>query len=247
MKNVLMLMSDQHKPNALSIDGDPLAVTPHLDKLARASVRFDNAYCTSPICVPSRASIFTGLYPHNHRAYGNTIPWPFEIQTIAHHFRRAGYVTANIGKLHAVDAQTHGFDYLLEMKDWFQYLGPKAEIWREEMNRNAADGRKGPVHVGRVSKLAEADHFESFVARESMRFLKTYGKRPFFLASSFIKPHDPFMPAERFAKRPVAFRPSELETPALQPREARTRAANLRVQLVDEARLPDSGFSDDQP
>ena len=62
------------------------------------------------------------------------------------------------------------------------------------------DERKGPVHVGRVSKLAERDHFESFVARESVRFLNNYGRsHPFFLISSYLKPHDPFMPPERFA------------------------------------------------
>jgi choline-sulfatase len=55
--------------------------------------------------------------------------------------------------------------------------------------------------VGHISPLAEEDHFESFVARESIRFLRNHGKQqPFFLISSFLKPHDPFMPAERFAR-----------------------------------------------
>jgi choline-sulfatase len=62
------------------------------------------------------------------------------------------------------------------------------------------DDRQGFVAVGGASKIPEADHFESFVARESVRFLKNHGRRqPFFLISSFLKPHDPFMPAERFA------------------------------------------------
>src|SRR5579863_6418973 len=110
-KNVLLLMADEHRPRALGIDGDPLATTPNLDALARSSVRFDHAYCSSPVCVPSRCSLHTGLYPHHHHAYGNNIPWPFEARAIAHHLSRAGYITANVGKLHAVDPQTHGFDY----------------------------------------------------------------------------------------------------------------------------------------
>ena len=62
------------------------------------------------------------------------------------------------------------------------------------------DGRKSPTHIGRVSKIPEDHHFESFVARESIRFLKNHGKnQPFFLISSLLKPHDPFMPAHRFA------------------------------------------------
>ena len=232
--NVLLLMSDQHKPRALGVDGDPMARTPHLDALARSGVRFDSAYCSNPVCVPSRASLLTGLYTHNHRAYNNATPWPFEIDTIAHHFRRAGYMTGLIGKMHFVDAQTHGFDYRLDFNDWWQYLGPKTKLYAEELGRpnsgsgmpqidslwqdagdpwkgvRELDARKGSVHVGRVSKLAEADHFESFVARESVRFLRNHGQRPFFLIGSFLKPHDPFMPAERFA---AMYRPEEMRLP----------------------------------
>lgn len=67
------------------------------------------------------------------------------------------------------------------------------------------------MHVGGVSKIPEQDHFESFVARESVRFLKNHGRRqPFFLISSFLKPHDPFMPAARFA---AMFRAAEMKLP----------------------------------
>jgi choline-sulfatase len=234
-KNVLLLLSDQHKPRALGIDGDPVARTPHLDALARSGVRFDSAYCTNPVCTPSRASLLTGLYTHRHRAYNNSTPWPFEHKTIADAFRRAGYMTALVGKMHFVDAQTHGFDYRLDFNDWFQYLGPKTRLYAEELGRRNSgsglpqiddlwrdyddpwvgvrelDDREGPVHVGRVSKLAERDHFESFVARESIRFLREHGQRqPFFLLASFLKPHDPFMPAERFARM---FRPEDMRLP----------------------------------
>lgn len=65
-KNVLLVMCDQHKHRALSIDGDPLAHTPNLDILARSGTRFDSAYCSNPVCVPARASLLTGLYTHHH-------------------------------------------------------------------------------------------------------------------------------------------------------------------------------------
>src|SRR4029077_15367141 len=118
-KNVLLIMSDQQKPHAMGIDGDPVAKTPNLDALCRSAVRFDNAYCSNPVCVPSRASLLTGLYTHNHGAYNNAVPWPFEHKTIAHHFDRAGYMTALIGKMHFVDAQTHGFEYRVDFNDWW--------------------------------------------------------------------------------------------------------------------------------
>lgn len=223
-KNVLFLLSDQHRPSSCGYMGDPVARTPSIDSLARTGVRFDAAYCTNPVCTPSRASILTGLYTHNHRTWSNRTPWPFEVKTMAHHFSRAGYVSGLIGKMHFVDAQTHGFDYRLDFNDWYQYLGPKTKLYADELSRansgsgmpqiddlwadygdpwqghRTLDDRKGLVHTGRASLIEERDHFESFVSRESIRFIKRFAKdHPFFLIVSYLKPHDPFMPPRRHA------------------------------------------------
>src|SRR5881296_1161641 len=140
-KNILFLLSDQHRPRAMGIDGDLVARTPHLDALARSGVRFEQAYCANPVCTPSRASLLTGLYTHNHRTWSNATPWPFENKTMAHYFGRSGYMTALIGKMHFVDAQTHGFDYRLDFNDWYQYLGPKTKLYAEELSRrNSGSG-----------------------------------------------------------------------------------------------------------
>ena len=73
-------------------------------------------------------------------------------------------------------------------------------------------GGKGRWAVGAVSRIPEADQFESFVARESIRFLREHGREaPFFLISSFLKPHDPFMPSQRFADM---FSPENMRLPA---------------------------------
>jgi choline-sulfatase len=185
---------------------------------------FDSAYCCDPLCSPSRASLLTGLYVHNHQAYLNRTPWSFKHKTIAHHLGRAGYMTALIGKMHFVDAQTHGFDYKIDFNDWYQFLGPKTKLVAEEiLGPNSGSGlpqiddlwrdfgnpwtgvigrddREGPVSIGRPSALAEEDHFESVVTRESIRFIKEHGdEQPFFLISSFLKPHAPFTPALEYA------------------------------------------------
>jgi choline-sulfatase len=234
-RNVLVLMSDQHRRDCFGIEGKGPARTPNLDALARSGVRFSSAYCSNPVCTPSRASLLTGLYTHNHQAWSNTTPWPFEHKTMAHYFGAAGYMTALIGKMHFVDAQTHGFDYHLDFNDWYQYLGPKTKLYADELSRansgsgmpqiddlwrdqgdpwknaRTLDGREGSVAVGRVSEIPEADHFESFVARETVRFLRTHGKRqPFFAICSVLKPHDPFMPASRFA---AMFRAEDMQLP----------------------------------
>jgi choline-sulfatase len=235
--NVLLIMADQHKRSCMGAYGDPVAQTPNLDALAKRSVRFTNAYCANPVCTPSRASLMTGLYSHHHEAQDNAHPYDLRHKTLAHHFGAAGYNTALIGKMHWVDAQSHGFDYRLEFNDWFQYLGPKTAIYADELGRpNSGSGqpeiddlwreegdpwkgvrhldeREGSVHVGRVSLLEEKDHFDSFVARESIRYLRRHRREdgPFFLVSSFLKPHDPFMPAKRFAD---LFKAEDMKLPA---------------------------------
>lgn len=233
-KNVLLIMADQHAPFALGINGDAVARTPNLDALAHTAVRFDNAYCATPVCLPSRATLFTGRYSHHTGAYNNNTPWPYRYKTLAHYFKDAGYITSAIGKMHFDDGQTHGFDYRLDFNEWFQYLGPQTKIWADELgfpNGGAGqpqipglwdkhdpwkgaridDAREGRAAVGRVSRLAEEDHFESFVARETINFLRKYGhQHPFFLASSFLKPHGPFMPAARFA---AMYNPGQMKLP----------------------------------
>lgn len=235
--NVLLLMADQHRRSCMGICGDPVVKTPNLDRLASGAVRFTNAYCNNPVCTPSRASMMTGLYSHHIEAQDNVTPFAPTHPTIAHHFNRAGYLTGLVGKMHFVDAQTHGFEFRLGFNDWLQYLGPKAQtyvdevgrpnsgaglpeiedLWREEgdpwKGHRVPDIRKGPVAVGDVSRLEEQDHFDSFVSRESVRFLRRFGhsSQPFFLVSSFLKPHDPFTPARRFAEM---FKAEEMYLPS---------------------------------
>ena len=208
----------------MGVYGDHVASTPNLDRLAGESVRFNEVYCTNPICAPSRASMMTGLYTHQLGAHGNDQPYAPAFKTMPGIFGRAGYFTALIGKMHAVDAQLHGFDYELEFNEWFQTLGPKTGLYADELgspNSGAGlpqvtglwdkgdpwkghrkpDGRLGLVAVGTPSLMAEEDHFETFVADQTVKFLESYAQsdQPFFLVSSFLKPHDPFMPAQRFA------------------------------------------------
>jgi choline-sulfatase len=89
--NVLILMSDQHKRSCMGVAGDSVAMTPNLDALARESVRFTNAYCSNPVCGPSRASIMTGLYTFHLETRGNARPFAPKHKTVAHHFHNAGY------------------------------------------------------------------------------------------------------------------------------------------------------------
>src|SRR6266542_1474164 len=252
--NVLWVMSDQHSSRALGCYGNPVVRTPRLDGLAAEGMLFERAYCSYPVCVPARFTMLTGRYAHHHGAVGNGTPLPLRERTAAHHFSYAGYATAFVGKMHPVDGQTHGFDYHVDFGHYYDYLGPKTEIFTRGMGADDSGSgspwltmyhrdrgvrdvspwilpgdakRNETLEFGEV--LAEEDHFESFVARETARFLRAYRDEPLFVVASFLKPHNPFAPPAEYA---ALYKPEDMVVPSwseehLQhvPAQARQRVA----------------------
>ena len=131
--NVLVLMSDQHRPEYMTIAGNETVPTPEIDRIAARGVRFTNAICPYPVCAASRASLMTGLYPHTTGVINNLDRLSWNSRTIAHHFADAGYLTGLIGKMHFNDPHTRGFQYRLGFNDWFQYLGPKVRLFANDI------------------------------------------------------------------------------------------------------------------
>src|SRR5207247_1177119 len=102
--NVLYVISDQHQAACMGHEGHPQAITPNMDRLAAQGVRFPSAYTQNPICTPSRMSIFSGQYCHNHGYYGlNGPPPPFDLPSFLSPFRQPGYRTPAIGTVHTPD------------------------------------------------------------------------------------------------------------------------------------------------
>ncbi len=97
--NVLLVMTDQHQAQCLGCMGNRVIRTPHLNRLAAEGVVFENAFCQSPVCMASRASLFTGRYPGAVRVRGMGILPPSET-TLAEALARAGYRTGAFGKIH---------------------------------------------------------------------------------------------------------------------------------------------------
>ena len=102
--NVLFLMTDQQHWRALHCAGNDLIQTPNLDRLAAEGARFENAFCATPFCTPTRASLVTGVYPHRHglvtNVQGKESGLTADAVTTAGLLREAGYVTAHRGKWH---------------------------------------------------------------------------------------------------------------------------------------------------
>ncbi|MCK4747390.1 MAG: sulfatase-like hydrolase/transferase, partial [Bacteroidales bacterium] len=89
--NVLLIMADEHPYFLAGCYGNEKMHTPNIDKLAREGVVFDAAYCGSPICAPSRASMLTGRHVHVHEVWDNATPLRSDWPTFAHSFSNAGY------------------------------------------------------------------------------------------------------------------------------------------------------------
>jgi len=98
--NTLFILSDEHSRRVLGCYGHPMIRTPNLDALAARGVRFADAYTNSPICVPARASLATGRYPHAIRFWDNGIPYDGSVPSWHHRLKEAGHEIVSIGKLH---------------------------------------------------------------------------------------------------------------------------------------------------
>lgn len=193
--NILFLCSDQHQAKAMGCAGHVDVFTPNLDKLATSSQRFDHAYCQSPVCVPARGSIITGLYPHAHGARILKDALPTHVKTIAHHFSANGYQTAAIGKMHFVDeTQKHGFDYRIHSGDFRKTLtDAEYQTLREDQ------GGAGDI-IGRPSHLPARFFQDTYFADQTIQYLKQERdpNRPFCLWSSYVMPHTPLVPMRQY-------------------------------------------------
>jgi len=110
--NLLFIFSDQHTQRVSGCYGDKIVQTPNLDRLAVNGVAFDNAYCPSPLCVPSRMSLLSGRYPSEQDVWMNDDFLPSDIPTFAHSLGASGYEPTIIGRLHSIGPdQLHGYTH----------------------------------------------------------------------------------------------------------------------------------------
>ncbi len=98
--NIIFILTDDHRWDALSSMGHPVIQTPNLDRLAKEGIMFSNAFVTTSLCSPSRASFLTGQYAHRHGVVTNHTPWDNRNTTFLELLKQAGYETAFIGKWH---------------------------------------------------------------------------------------------------------------------------------------------------
>jgi choline-sulfatase len=98
--NVLVFLTDQQRFDSTGVHGNPLGLTPNLDRMAGTGTHFSHAFTPQPVCAPARAALQTGQYQNRTGVYRNECVLPPDIPTLAHHFAAAGYQTGYVGKWH---------------------------------------------------------------------------------------------------------------------------------------------------
>lgn len=199
--NVLFIISDDLN-NFLGAYGDPRAKTPNLDKLAARGVRFDRAYCTFPLCGPSRNSMLTGLYPNstgilrNAEIFRQTIPSHVSLPQA---FRQHGYFAARLGKLyHYGVPRSIGTDGHDDPGSWELELNPAGVDRLEEEPQifRLTPGQFGGTLSWYASPKGDRHHTDGLLASDAEWVLERCAKqkdRPFFLAVGFFRPHTPYV------------------------------------------------------
>src|SRR5690606_38329360 len=126
-RNLVFILVDDHRWDFLGAAGHPWLQTPNIDKLYRAGVSFDNAFVTSSLCSPSRATALTGQYLHGHGVPDNFTPLDPKIPTFPQELQKAGYRTALIGKWHMggdSDEPRPGFDHWVSFRGQGAFFDP---------------------------------------------------------------------------------------------------------------------------
>jgi len=184
-RNIIFVLSDDHRYDFIGALGHPWLKghTPHLDRLLARGVRFRNAFVTSSLCSPSRASLLTGLYMHAHGIRDNFSALDPKLPTFPRLLREAGYRTAYIGKWHmggSSDDPQPGFDH------WFSFRG-QGEYKNPQVNRNG-------------QRLKLQGDMTDILTAEARRFIRENAVRPFLLYLGHKAVHYPFQPPERHAR-----------------------------------------------
>ncbi len=183
-RNIIFILSDDHRYDFMGFTGKvPGLQTPNMDRLANEGAHLENAFVTTSLCSPSRASILTGQYAHTHTVVDNQSPAPASLVYFPQYLQKAGYQTAFLGKWHMggeTDAPRPGFNYWASFRGQGVYYNPLLNINGKHVQYN------------------DSTYITDLLTDLSLDWLKKRDKtKPFFLYLSHKAVHEREMPAKR--------------------------------------------------
>lgn len=214
--NVLIILADQHRQDCLSVYGNPDIKSPHLAELAGDGMVYDNHFCNYPVCTPSRYSLLTGLYAHQHLGTDNHCTLPSSFPTFPRILRERGYHTAAVGKMHYTPTYLDvgfGTMRLAEQDgpgrfddDYHKYLKQHNLLdvidlydQRSEYRKNAPENYWQTYGAG-PSNLPEHHYSTTWITDQALQVLDGWSNGGNLLMVGYIKPHHPFDPPGMYAE-----------------------------------------------
>lgn len=210
--NILLIVIDQLRFDALGFMGNEIVKTPHIDTLAGEGIIFNKAYTACSSCIPSRAAIFTGLAPKNHKRIGymDGVAWEYE-NTLPKELTKQGYYTQCVGKMHVSPLRNSLGFHNVELHDGYlhyyrrettpsyenQKIADDYYYWLKNELGIEADASDTGIDcnswVSRPWIYDEKYHPTNWVSSRSIDFLRRRDRdKPFFLMASYVRPHPPF-------------------------------------------------------
>ncbi|MBI5090883.1 MAG: sulfatase-like hydrolase/transferase [Candidatus Hydrogenedentes bacterium] len=216
--NLLFLWTDEQRPDTIDVYGNRKIQTPNLAKLASESAVFRNAYVSQPVCTPSRATVMTGLWPHQSGCMENNVALSEKVPVLPEIVGDPDYRTGYFGKWHLGDEifPQHGFqewrstedgywkyyrsgrnaEQMSSYTEWLKGLGVKPDTSRGEISRGLSV--RLPIEQGKPKYLEQ----------EACDFLRRHHDEPFMLYVNFLQPHMPF-----YGPLNGLYRPEDVDLP----------------------------------
>lgn len=204
MKNILFVLTDQMRYDAIHAHGNPIIKTPTLDKMVEEGISFERAYTPCPVCVPARYTMHTGEMPHQTGVYENyTLPSVTERKSFMQYLQENGYQTFGAGKMHFVfpegvcekwgfdDRKVCDEDHNMEKNDFYKDIAKEGYGYVTDYK----GVRSEMYYIPQVSQLPERLQHSHWTVDKCIEFLEERDEeKPFFIMTSFEKPHPPFEP-----------------------------------------------------
>lgn len=191
--NVIFYFTDQQRADTCGCFGQPLDITPNLDKLAEEGVKFNKAFSPQPVCGPCRALFQTGKYPTETGCFRNNIMLPKHIKTLANYVEEAGYETAYIGKWHLASdgelEQKPAIDHTVTAVPQ-EYRGGYTGYWRAaDVLEFTSHGYDGYVFDENNNRIDFKGYRADCITDLALDFFDQKSDKPFFMTISQIEPH----------------------------------------------------------